>query len=307
MSYKIEEKQGQDLREKVSFSKVFYKSMSLFVSVLIVYAVVFLAFRGRIILKTVNGTVAPDTQSQQTQSSVNVDGTSAQIQQNTVSENSAQTQNNKTDSSVSAVTGEPKTTAEIVSYYTAAHNKVLSQAKSVTKVYERTSNYQDVLETGNSTFLSKIGKSIMNTFIKENTEPSVFEGSAAISANFPPQNNKCNLTENDVSKAVITDKGSYYEVEIHTKPEVDPKEGYGAGAIGSIITKEQISAAIESYVSISNVKCEYDDVYVIANIDKATGNITYEYVHMPLFLNLTAAGMDCRVGLLFEDKWQIQW
>lgn len=205
------------------------------------------------------------------------------------------------------ITKMPQTKEEIVEYYKAANAKVKSQAKSITRTYNRASNYNGVIETGSNPLLSRIGKAVMGKFLTEDLEPKTFVSRDEIAANFPPANTVCALSADDVENATCTDKGDFYEMEIHMLPEVDPVNGKGTGAVSTIITKQEITDAVAGYVEISDIHCDYENVYLIAIIDKATGDITKLYVHMPLYLNLSALGMDCKVGLCFEDRYTVEW
>jgi len=201
----------------------------------------------------------------------------------------------------------PQTKEEIVEYYKAANAKVKLKAKSVTRIYNRASNYNGVIETGNNPILSRIGKAVMGRFLTEDLEPKNFASRDEIAANFPPANSVCTLSPEDVESATCTDKGDFYEIEIHMLPEVDPVNGKGTGAVSTIITKQEITDAVAGYVEISEIHCDYEDVYLIASIDKSTGDINELYVHMPLYLSLSALGMDCKVGLCFEDRYTVEW
>lgn len=205
------------------------------------------------------------------------------------------------------LTKTPQTKEEIVEYYKSANHKVKTQAKSVTWTYNKVSNYNNVLETGSNPILSRIGKAVMGKFLTENLEPKTFTGQAEIAGAFPPPNAVCGLNANEVESATCTDKGNFFELEMHMLPEVDPVNGKGTGAVSTIITKKEITDAVAGYVEISDIRCEYENVYLIANVDKSTGDITELYVNMPLYLNLTALGMNCKVGLCFEDKYTVEW
>lgn len=205
------------------------------------------------------------------------------------------------------LTKTPQTKEEIVEYYKGANYKVKTQAKSVTRTYNKVSNYNNVLETGSNPILSRIGKAVMGKFLTESLEPKTFTGQNEIAGAFPPPNSVCGLTADEVESATCTDKGNFFELEIHMLPEVDPVNGKGTGAVSTVITKKEITDAVEGYVEISDIRCEYENVYLIATVDKSTGDITELYVNMPLYLNLSALGMDCKVGLCFEDRYTVEW
>ena len=200
--------------------------------------------------------------------------------------------------------GIPDTVEEIVKYYIDANNKVKASASKVTKTYANASNYNQVVEAG---ALSKIGQLLMGSFLKEQTDLNE-EFTENISGTFPPGGEKCNLTVNDVAEATCKEENGVYTVMIKVKPDNNPKSGYGTGSICSIITDQSITDAAGKYISMSNVVCAYDGAYIEAKIDKATGNITDLYTYMPMYLSLTAKALvtvDAKVGLLFEERWTV--
>lgn len=282
-----------------SFWSVFAKAVGLIMGVAIAYIVLYMAYKDG---NTLYRSASSD------KSGVNVIAPSV-VPANGGVVPSESAERPAADSEIPPVdlTKAPQTKGEIVEYYKAANAKVKAQAKSVTRVYNRASNYNDVIETGNNPLLSKIGKAVMGRFLTEDLEPKTFATRDEIAGAFPPSNAVCGLTPEDVETATCTDKGAFYEIEIHMLPEVDPVNGKGTGAVGTIITKQEITDAVAGYVDISEIHCDYENVYLIASISKGSGDITELYVHMPMYLNLSALGMDCKVGLCFEDRYTVEW
>ena len=207
-------------------------------------------------------------------------------------------------STTSKTSSKPTTKAEIASYYKTAINTAKTKAKSATLTYTNTSNYKDVVEAGS---LSRIGSYLMNSFLGEKTPNEVH--TTDIAAALPPKNTTSHLTAADIKTANCTDKGTYYFVTILLYPDKNIKAGYGSGSICNAVDPQDVYDAASSYINISNIVCEYDGAYCEANIDKATGHITYLYTRLPMYLSLHAekltANVDGKVGLQFEEKWTI--
>lgn len=200
----------------------------------------------------------------------------------------------------------PATTAEIADYLKTAMDKVKSKAASATLLVENNSNYNNVIEVGNNSILNRIAQSLMNRFLTPGEPNTTFTG-ADIQANFPPEGAACNLTAADLETASCREEGDFYLISAVLKKDVNPKSGYGSGSVCSIITEEQILDATEGIINISNIRCEYDGVTVTAKIEKATGNLTALHTTLPMYLNLTALRIDCRLGLQFEEEWSVAW
>ena len=279
-----------------SLFSVFVRIVGLFMGVAIAYIVLYMAYK--------DGTTYYQTPSYTTPS---MDSFSPML----VPSASQNCQNGivpKLDGNIPADFAKmPQSKEEVIEYYKNANSKVKSQAKSVTRKYNKVTNYNNVLETGSNPILSKIGKAVMGKFLTENLEPETFTGQNEIAGAFPPPNAVCGLSVEDVESAICRDKGESFELEIHIRPETNPELGKGTGAVSTIITKKEITDAVDGYVEISNIRCDYENVYLIATVDKKTGDITELYVNMPLYLNLTALGMDCKVGLCFEDRYTVEW
>lgn len=200
----------------------------------------------------------------------------------------------------------PATTSEIAAYLKTAMDKVKSKAASATLLAENNTNYNNVIEVGNSAILNRIAQSLMNRFLTPGEPNTTFTG-ADIQANFPPEGMACNLTAADLETASCREEGDFYLISAVLKKDVNPKAGYGSGSVCSIITEDQILAATEGIINISNIRCEYDGVTVTAKIEKATGNLTALHTTLPMYLNLTALRIDCRLGLQFEEEWAVTW
>lgn len=296
--------QEQSNFHKVSFFAIFTKAMGLFMGTTFIYLIVFIAFKGRVDNYYYELLKNSQTQLDSYQNQMQFNQVIANEEINGFEQDS--TGNNDNPDNGAILIKKPQSVEEIVAYYNASHDKVKTQAKSVTIVNEKASNYNNVVETGGSKVLARICKSVMDKFLTENTERRTYTGND-IYNEFPPAGAKCNLKPSDVSQAQCVDKGDYYEITIHINPDTNPQPGFGTGAVASIITQKEITDAVEGYIEISDIKCNYENVYVVSKIDKSSGNMTSEYVCMPMYLSLTALGLNCNIGLQFEESWEVEW
>ncbi|MGN0571949.1 MAG: hypothetical protein ACI4K9_07185 [Candidatus Fimenecus sp.] len=201
----------------------------------------------------------------------------------------------------------PQTKGEIAAYYVAVLTHAKENAASVTLVQKKGTNYNGVVEAGNNPFLGSVAKSLMNSFLKEETPNTVYTTRADIYDNFIPRGTDCHLTESDLDEAYCSESGGIYTIFVKVKPDDNPQAGYGSGAVGSVITKEEIDSAVNGKVKLENVICRYDGAYSQIKVDKTTGNLLEIQSSLPMYLCLTAMGLDCRIGLQFDEYWTVQW
>lgn len=228
----------------------------------------------------------------------------------------------KKESTTKKKDSKPSTKKEIIDYYNKAVNKVKSDAKSVVKFYDNSSNYKGIVEAGG---LSKIGKMLMDIFLKENHKRETFENTENIVKVFPVEGQKTsNITPDIVKSATCEDKGTYYEITLiancsDSKPDVNPpKNGGIVGKMFNILVPEDITNATESVseklLELKGIKYSYMGGEIVARIDKATGNMTYLYTKLPMILSFAKAKAplvgtveNAAIGLQFENKWEINW
>lgn len=201
----------------------------------------------------------------------------------------------------------PKTKAEIAAYVNTAFATTKREAKSVTNTYLRGSNYQNIVDVGNSVPLESTLQSLMKSLLKEEHPNKSYTG-AEIASAFPPANAKAALTADAIKTASCQKSGSKYIIKITVKPDVSPKPGSGSGAFCNILTPNQITDPVPPALKIRNVKCSYDGASCELHVDIATGRILYLSNNMPLVLSVDALAMkNCRIGLQFEEKWTVQY
>ncbi len=214
-------------------------------------------------------------------------------------------------------TGEINSKEAAVEYYKKAHAKVIAEAKSVTRTYDNPSNYNGVVEVGNNSTIAGIAKTLMDTFMKENTEAVVHEGSDAIKNNFPPANGSgsAGLTADMISEYKCEEKdGNYILTLTLNSTEENPDDGTMASHLVDTIEISQITDAAGDFVSLEGFQNLYIGSTVTATIEKETGKMIALDVSNPSYMcfgKATALGFisveNCKLGLLYEQKWTVQW
>lgn len=209
--------------------------------------------------------------------------------------------------------GAPTAKADIVKLYCDAYNK-LSTASSITRVYDYTSNYNNILDIdgGNST-LAGIASKLMTKFMVENTEAVAFDA-----ASMPPVGlTTINIDPNLISNATCTDNGDHYVVTLYStgtadNREVDSQPGQGsAGSIGPLLKAEDVSGAAAGFIEFNGLHTYYETASVTAKITK-DGKITNLEYKTPAILHFDSVSAlkivnvgVCEIGLLFNQRYEI--
>ncbi|MCH5197332.1 MAG: hypothetical protein J1E34_00365 [Oscillospiraceae bacterium] len=225
-------------------------------------------------------------------------------------ENTTAAPENTTAAPTSSV---PTTKDEIVAYYVEAYNKIATDSKSVTRTYDYTSNYNNILEINNNSTLEGLASSLMKRFMVENTEAV-----AGTASDLPPVGiTKLSISPSQIGSATISDKGSYYEVTLtstgsDSNYEIDAKAGSGsAGVIGPLLRSEDVAGAAGSAIKFDGLHSWYGTAKVTAKIDKASGHITELNYNTPCVLHFDQVNAfvvkvsNCNIGLLFQQVWKI--
>lgn len=208
----------------------------------------------------------------------------------------------------------PSTKEEIITYYVTAYNKIATEGKKVTRTYDNTTNYKNIVKIGDNASIKSLCEKLMKQFMKPNSEALVKTAS-----DLPPVGvTKLSISPSQISSATCTDKGSYYEVVLKSTGtdsnyEIDSVAGKGsAGVIGPLLRTEDVSGAAGSFIKFEGLHAKYATCTVTAKIDKASGHITDFNFNSPCILHfdkVTALGMikveNCDLGLLFEQKWTV--
>ena len=212
--------------------------------------------------------------------------------------------------------GAPSTKAEIIQYYCDAYNKIGSDSSAVTRTYDYTSNYNNILNINNNSTLQGLAQTLMTKFMVENTDPV----SGTVSDLPPVGLSSLSIPEDKISDATCTDKGDTYEIVLKStgtddNQEADLNPGDGsAGLIGPLLRTDDVTGAAGSLISFEGLHAYYATASVTATVDKASGHITkMEYV-TPCILHfdqVTAAVIvkvkNCDIGLLFQQTWTVDY
>jgi|GEM_PF-942524 len=237
------------------------------------------------------------------------DTTSAPAAENTTSAPAA-------DTTAAPASSAPSTKDEIIAYYVAAYNKIATDASAVTRTYDYTSNYNNILEINNNSTLEGIASSLMKQFMVENTE--AVAGSAS---DLPPVGiTKLSISSAQVGNATISDKGTYYEITLtstgtDSNYEIDTQPGSGSvGVIGPLLRADDVAGAAGGFIKFDGLHSWYATAKVTATIDKASGHITELKYVTPCVLHfdsVTAALVvkvsNCNIGLLFQQNWKVSY
>lgn len=211
--------------------------------------------------------------------------------------------------------GMPTTKADIAKLYCDAYNK-MAEAKSITRTYDYTSNYNNIVNVNNNDTLKGIAQTLMTQFMVENTDPL-----AVTVADIAPVGvTNLNIDPNLLSNATCADKGSYYEVVLYStgtddKYEVDSAPVTGsAGSFAPLLRSEDVSGAAGSAIKFEGLHSWYATATATAKIDKATGRMTDLEFKCPCILHfdqVTAAFVikiqNCEVGLLFHQIFKAEY
>lgn len=214
--------------------------------------------------------------------------------------NNEGTQSGENNSSQSSPVATPKAQYE---YFMNSFTNVKKTAKSVTVYKKEGSNYQGIADAGP---FSSVLAGLMKNLLKAEEPNETYTG-ADIMANFPPSGTTCNLKTSNIKSIQCKEEGDYYIITITCVKETNPTAGNGVGAIGSIITRQQIMDPISGVPGLKNLDptCAYENVNCEAKIEKATGNMVHYYIDLPLILFFEKQGF--RVGLEFKEWWNIEY
>ena len=177
-------------------------------------------------------------------------------------------------------------TEQIVDLYKKGMDKVHTSAKTAVRVKDGAINYQKVVVAGN---LTSIAEKLMGMFMVADEASIEAKNEEWDKANVPPKT--CNLTAAGVKSADCAEKDGKYVVTIVAKDATNPKSGAdGVGSVIDVIEESQITGAIGSVpgLELNNISIAYENVTVVATIDKATGNIENIKINAPCYLSLDA-------------------
>ncbi len=187
-----------------------------------------------------------------------------------------------------AATGKPSNNAEIAAMYNKAINNAKANAKTITRVKDGAINYNNIVEAGG---LSDAASSLMGMFMVSSPADIQAKNEPWEADKFPPENAQAALAESGIQSAKCEEDGDFYILTITAKNESNPKSGGpGVGSLCGVIQEETITGSISSVpgLSLSNINIDYENVTVVAKIEKSTGNIVNLQIDAPCILSLSA-------------------
>lgn len=187
-----------------------------------------------------------------------------------------------------ATQGGEKSVAEIADMYNKAVNNAKANAKTVIRVKDGATNYNNIVEAGN---LSSIASSLMGLFMVGSKDEIEAKNEEWTKEKLPPENAQAALTADGIKSAECKEEGDYYIVTVAGKDEVNPKSGGpGVGSLCGVIQEETITGSISSVpgLELNNISISYENVVTIAKIEKSTGNLVALTVEAPCILQLSA-------------------
>lgn len=209
------------------------------------------------------------------------------------------------ESGTETESGLPQTIPEIVELFNKSANRIKPEASKVVKNYEkRIVDKENLVVPG---ALKATAEGLMDTFMKDDTEPIVYESREDITNEYivPNQSYVSRLTADSVAEATCTDNGDTYEIFIRLKNEKNPVSGEGVGAVCDVIEAHEVS---EKVSFIEQFTTDYRNCRVRVIIDKATGRVTHSWYSTSLILNVTVdlfGTHNAAVGLTFEKDYTI--
>ncbi|MBQ8763611.1 MAG: hypothetical protein IJZ07_05855 [Clostridia bacterium] len=194
---------------------------------------------------------------------------------------------------------------EIVEYFNASANKIKPAAKKVVKNYEKRTVNEEKLVFPKS--LESTARSLIGTFMKDDTEPIVYETREDITNEFlvPNQSYVSRLKPEWVKSATCKDNGKEYIIHIRLKDQKNPTSGNGVGAVCDVIEAAEVA---EKASFVEKFTTDYYNCEVIATVDKASGNVVHIRYITPVALELTVnlfGTHDVAAGLTFEKDYTI--
>lgn len=215
-----------------------------------------------------------------------------------------------------ASSGAPSTKEEVIAYYVAAYNKIDKDAKSIVRNYDNTSQYNNILNVNGNSKLESLANKLMGMFMgptEEDIEYSIND--------LPPKNNaSITITPAQVATATCVDQGATYLITMTSTGtddnyELDAQPGQNsAGVIGPLLRTEDVTDAAGSFLSFEGLHAKYATCTVKATVDKASGHITNFDFNSPCILHFDQVNalkivkvQNCDIGLLFEQRWTINY
>ncbi len=202
-------------------------------------------------------------------------------------------------------------TNEVIQIYNTSINRAKYHGQNVVKVKDGAVNYKGIFEAGSMT---NILSSIVSSFMCANESEIEIVNEAISSDLLPPENSYCNLTTKGVKSVKCEQKNGKYIITIVARDVKNPNLGDdGVGSLVNVVTEDAIKDAMAStsvIKSIDSVNTSYENVTVVATIDKETGGLEYLRIDAPCILEIKAqiavgGAIDGRVGVQTITEYSI--
>ncbi len=305
-----QEKMQKKKEKRARFSTAFLKAVALSLGCALLFCATVVSYNRMNSSPAVVPETKPTNSEKKDNNNVDWDAPAADDNKNEPSEsgdnkneNNSQGENNGDNKNEE--TKKPLSTKrEQFDYFVKSFNNVKTNAKTVTNVWKKGSNYKSYVDLGSLSFLNSTVQGLMSSLLKEETPNAEYTGED-IKANFPPVGTTCNLKTDDIQDLKFEEDGDYYIVTITCKKETNPTAGSGIGAIANALTKEAIKTPIANIPLVNKLEptCAYENVKCEAKIEKATGNMVEYYFDMPLILSFETQNL--HIGLEFEERWTV--
>ena len=196
-------------------------------------------------------------------------------------------------------------TAEIVELFNKSANKIKTDAKKVTKNFEKRVVNEDKLELPAG--LEDTAKNMIKTFMSDDTEPIVYSTKEEIRNEYivPEQDYVSRLQPSTVQQATCNDTGKTYEIYLKLKEEKNPHAGSGVAAACDVIEPHEVSQKVSF---IKRFDAIYYNCEIKATIDKATGRMIHTVYSTPVVLDITVnlfGTHDAKAGFTFIKDYTI--
>lgn len=197
------------------------------------------------------------------------------------------------------------TTEEIVDLFNSSANRIKTEAVKVVKNYEKRNLDEDELDMPK--VLEAVAETMIPVFMKDDTEPIVYDTSEEISSEYqvPNQPYVSKMKVSDVAQASCEDNGKEYFITIRLKREDSPLPGSGVGAVFDVIEANEVA---EKASFIEKFTTEYYNCTVKVRINKETGRVVWSNYTTPLVLNITVnmfGTHNVSAGLTFEKDYTV--
>ena len=285
--------------------KFFAKKSSAFVALLLVAAMIFAAGCGA--KETPEETTSTTTAQAETLPAQETE-ISAPDESVAVSESEAASEEASVETSEETTEAAlPQTVPEIVELFNKTANRIKPEATKITKNFERRIADTDKLVVPKS--LESTAESLLNTFMKDDTDPIVYATRDEINAEYlvPGQSYVSKLTADAVRSATCTDKGDTYEINIKLRDEKNPTAGKGIGSVCDVIEASEVA---EKASFVEEFSTEYYGCEVTVTVDKASGRVIHAVYKTPLVLKVVVnmfGTHNGEVGLTFIKDYTINY